>query len=267
LGLRGLVRGPQINTGGTNAGVPSQGVDATSWGFAGHVCMPMRILSDRFGPDELVGAAYYGEGISHYFFGSSGGIGAVSNLGLPGVQAGLALRPIPTWGATVAPFAFLGPDHTTRSIAACRHSQALMLFRRILLTSASIPDAFPPVLMDMGYEGRMHQKMHADGSAATQVFFYPSALDARGLAMPSAVPCSRPSGASATAGWMWRVQMQKSRAGHDRHAPPFQRGPRHQPHLPHRAAEQAGLLPELYRLEFRRRAERALRAGLYAGAV
>jgi len=97
---------------------------------------------------------------------------------------------------------------TTRSIAACRHSQALTLFRCILRTSASIPDAFASVLMDMGYEGRMHQKMHADGGAATQVFFYPSALDARGLAMPSAVPCSRPSGASATTGWMWRVQMQ-----------------------------------------------------------
>jgi hypothetical protein len=77
------------------------------------------------------------------------------------------------------------------AIAASGHPQALTLFRRILLASASIPGAFPPVLIDMQHDGRMHQEMHVDGGAATQVFFYPPALDARGLAGPHAAP--RPS--------------------------------------------------------------------------
>ncbi|TCZ64818.1 hypothetical protein [Roseicella aquatilis] len=110
LGLRGLVRGLQANTNGTNAGVPAQSVDATGWGFAGHVRVPMRLLSDRLGPDELVLGTYYGEGIGRYFFGSSGGIDAVSNLGLPGAQAGVTLNPIPTWGATVAYRRFWTPQ-------------------------------------------------------------------------------------------------------------------------------------------------------------
>jgi predicted acylesterase/phospholipase RssA len=77
------------------------------------------------------------------------------------------------------------------AIAASGHPQALALFRRILLASASIPGAFPPVLIDVEYDGRAHQEMHVDGGAATQVFFYPPALDARILAAQRAVPRSR----------------------------------------------------------------------------
>lgn len=67
------------------------------------------------------------------------------------------------------------------AIAASGHPSALVLFRRILLASASIPGAFPPVLIDVEHAGRSHQEMHVDGGAATQVFFYPPALDARSL--------------------------------------------------------------------------------------
>jgi predicted acylesterase/phospholipase RssA len=63
------------------------------------------------------------------------------------------------------------------AIAASGHPGALDLFRRILLASASIPGAFPPVLIDVEHQGRAHQEMHVDGGAATQVFFYPPALD------------------------------------------------------------------------------------------
>ncbi|WP_128080030.1 hypothetical protein [Roseicella frigidaeris] len=110
LGLRGLLRGLQVRTAGTNAGVASQTVDATGWGLAGHVRMPMRILSPWFGPDEFVLGGYYGEGIGRYFFGSSGGIDAASNLGLPGAQAGVSLNPIPTWGVTAAYRRFWAPQ-------------------------------------------------------------------------------------------------------------------------------------------------------------
>jgi predicted acylesterase/phospholipase RssA len=77
------------------------------------------------------------------------------------------------------------------AIAASGHPQALALFRRILLASASIPGAFPPVLIDVQYEDRRYQEMHVDGGAATQVFLYPAALDARSLADPSAEPRPR----------------------------------------------------------------------------
>jgi hypothetical protein len=65
------------------------------------------------------------------------------------------------------------------AIAASGHPDALTLFRRILLASASIPGAFPPVLVDVGHEGRSYQEMHVDGGAAVQVFLYPPALQLR----------------------------------------------------------------------------------------
>ncbi|WP_165838804.1 patatin-like phospholipase family protein [Roseicella frigidaeris] len=68
------------------------------------------------------------------------------------------------------------------AIAASGHPQALTLFRRILLASASIPGAFPPVLIEVQDEGRTYHEMHVDGGAATQVFLYPPALVARDLA-------------------------------------------------------------------------------------
>jgi predicted acylesterase/phospholipase RssA len=63
------------------------------------------------------------------------------------------------------------------AIAASGHPYALELFRRILLASASIPGAFPPVLLDVEHEGRRHQEMHVDGGAATQLFLYPTLRD------------------------------------------------------------------------------------------
>jgi hypothetical protein len=77
------------------------------------------------------------------------------------------------------------------AIAASGHPQALMLFRRILLASASIPGAFPPVLIDVEHDGQAHQEMHVDGGAATQVFLYPPALDVRSLTGAPAAPRPR----------------------------------------------------------------------------
>jgi hypothetical protein len=107
--LRGLLRNLRIETAGTSFAPPAQDVNATAWGFAGHVRMPMRVLSDRLPFDEVVGAVYYGEGVGRYFFGSSGGIDAISNLGLPGVAAA-SLNPVPTWGLTAAYRRFWAPQ-------------------------------------------------------------------------------------------------------------------------------------------------------------
>jgi len=62
------------------------------------------------------------------------------------------------------------------AIAASGHPYALELFRSILLASASIPGAFPPVLVNVAIDGRQFQEMHVDGGAAAQVFLYPSSL-------------------------------------------------------------------------------------------
>lgn len=65
------------------------------------------------------------------------------------------------------------------AIAASGHPGSLELFRRILLASASIPGAFPPVLVDVEHEGTRHQEMHVDGGATLQMFLYPPLINLR----------------------------------------------------------------------------------------
>jgi len=59
------------------------------------------------------------------------------------------------------------------AIAASGHPKALDLVRRLLLASAAIPGAFPPVMIDVMLDGNAYQEMHVDGGAFTQVFLYP----------------------------------------------------------------------------------------------
>lgn len=54
--------------------------------------------------------------------------------------------------------------------------QALKLFRRVLLASAAIPAAFPPVLFDVTLDGQSYQEMHVDGGASSQAFLYTPTL-------------------------------------------------------------------------------------------
>jgi len=67
------------------------------------------------------------------------------------------------------------------AIASSGHPRALELFRSILLASASIPGAFPPVLIDVEQGGRRFEEMHVDGGAAMQVFLYPAGLAPRDI--------------------------------------------------------------------------------------
>ena len=98
VGTRGLARELSVRTAGT-AAVPSGPARNTSgWGLATHVRFPMRWLSPGFGPDELVGMAYYGEGIGRYFAGNSSGQDALSNIGLPGAQSSFSLNAMPSYG-------------------------------------------------------------------------------------------------------------------------------------------------------------------------
>jgi hypothetical protein len=99
---RALLRQLELRTDGTAAaGVAPVSDTALAWGVSGLVRLPMRWLSAAFGPDEITGMAFYGEGIGRYFAGQNSGQDALTNLGLPGVlQAGL--DPVPTYGATIA---------------------------------------------------------------------------------------------------------------------------------------------------------------------
>jgi predicted acylesterase/phospholipase RssA len=62
------------------------------------------------------------------------------------------------------------------AIAASHSPNALPLFRKVLLASAAIPGAFPPVMIDVDANGERYQEMHVDGGAVTQVFLYPPTL-------------------------------------------------------------------------------------------
>jgi predicted acylesterase/phospholipase RssA len=63
------------------------------------------------------------------------------------------------------------------AIAASKDPNAIPLFRNILLASASIPGAFPPVLIDVNVSGTRYQEMHVDGGTMAQVFFYPPSVN------------------------------------------------------------------------------------------
>lgn len=48
--------------------------------------------------------------------------------------------------------------------------EALELFRTVMLASAAIPVAFPPVMLKVEAGGRLYDEMHVDGSVAMQIF-------------------------------------------------------------------------------------------------
>lgn len=54
--------------------------------------------------------------------------------------------------------------------------EALELVRKILVASAAIPGAFPPMMFEVEANGKRYQEMHVDGGASAQVFVYPARL-------------------------------------------------------------------------------------------
>lgn len=63
-------------------------------------------------------------------------------------------------------------------IAASGHPDAAKLIRQVLLASASIPGAFPPVYIEVETpDGRKYDEMHVDGGASSQMYFYPTGVD------------------------------------------------------------------------------------------
>jgi predicted patatin/cPLA2 family phospholipase len=56
------------------------------------------------------------------------------------------------------------------AIASSGKPDALELFRKIILASASVPGFFPPVLIDIEVDGKKYQELHVDGGSTTAVF-------------------------------------------------------------------------------------------------
>lgn len=63
-------------------------------------------------------------------------------------------------------------------MAASGHPSAARLIRQVILASASIPGAFPPVYIEVETpDGRKYDEMHVDGGVTSQMFFYPLDID------------------------------------------------------------------------------------------
>ncbi len=76
-------------------------------------------------------------------------------------------------------------------IAASGDPKAIDIVRRIMIASAAIPGAFPPVFFDVEADGNEYQEMHVDGGATTQVFLYPPSLHLRETAAAAGVTRER----------------------------------------------------------------------------
>ena len=78
------------------------------------------------------------------------------------------------------------------AIAVSGKPGALELFRKVMLASAAIPVAFPPMYIPVEAGGKRYEEMHVDGGTAAQVFFYGFTLDlhaaAREVGIQTRVP-------------------------------------------------------------------------------
>ena len=85
-------------------------------------------------------------------------------------------------------------------IAASGDAKSPALFHSIMVASAAIPGAFPPVMIDVEANGQRFQEMHVDGGTIAQVFVYPPSLrvkeiqeeHGRSLTPSTCGRCSRP---------------------------------------------------------------------------
>jgi len=68
------------------------------------------------------------------------------------------------------------------AIAAVGTAESAQLIRDIMLASASIPGAFPPVRITVQVGEQKYDELHVDGGVSSQVFLYPAQLDLRSAA-------------------------------------------------------------------------------------
>ncbi len=58
-------------------------------------------------------------------------------------------------------------------IALNRSPEATELFRKVILASAAIPAAFPPVKIEVEADGKIYDELHVDGGTTREVFVSP----------------------------------------------------------------------------------------------
>ena len=58
---------------------------------------------------------------------------------------------------------------------------ALGLFHDIIQASASIPGAFPPMLIEVEVDGKHYSELHVDGGVTAQVFIYPAQIETKDI--------------------------------------------------------------------------------------
>jgi len=77
------------------------------------------------------------------------------------------------------------------AIANSGRPDRLTLVHDILVASAAIPGAFPPVMIDVEADGKTYQEMHVDGGASAQVFVYPPSLNVSAISKAAGVTRER----------------------------------------------------------------------------
>jgi hypothetical protein len=110
--------------------------------------VPLQRLLERYVDDQVVAA-----------IAAEGRRGRSLLVGTTNLDAG---RPV-TWDLT--------------RIAASGSPAAKRLIQQVILASASIPGAFPPVVIDVEANGRRFQELHVDGGVTSQLFLSPSGID------------------------------------------------------------------------------------------
>jgi hypothetical protein len=73
-------------------------------------------------------------------------------------------------------------------IAASNHPNAPVLFHKIIMASAAIPGAFPPVSIPVVADGQQYEEMHVDGGVTRGVFIAPTQLNLKTFDRFYAVP-------------------------------------------------------------------------------
>jgi predicted acylesterase/phospholipase RssA len=68
------------------------------------------------------------------------------------------------------------------AIAAVGTAESAQLIRDVMLASASIPGAFPPVRITVRVGEQKYDELHVDGGVSSQVFLYPAQVDLRDAA-------------------------------------------------------------------------------------